>query len=168
MKKILQEFEHLLRLREFNSAGNKLLEQKAYSEVKSSLGKEYIDNIDEKILRWINVTKAEYFLDKKSVETYLEAKMLFRDGFFKAGISVCRTICEMICYETLSNINHPFGDLASIEQKSYRPLLKFIAFPKTITKADFNDKILKAIPDGDEKNFLNLRLQLKETIIFLK
>jgi len=168
MKQILQEFEHILRLREFISTGDKLRQKQAYNEVKESLGNEYVDNIDEKILRWISATKAEYFLDKKSVETYFEAKMLYRDGFFRGCISVCRTICEMVCYEILTAIDHPFGDLNAIEQESYSPLLKFIAFPKTISKTDFNEKILKLIPDGDEKNFFKSSFTLQKDKYILK
>lgn len=139
MSDILQEFEELLRLREHYFRGDKLMHDASFDQIKKALGSEYVDNIDEKIVRWINVTKAEYFYNKPPVIPYFEAKMLFRDGYFESVVSMSRIICEMICVEILTRIAHPFGSNQEIEQESFRVLLKFCAIPKTLTKDTFNN-----------------------------
>jgi len=167
MSDIISDYEHLLRLRDFYRRGDKPMHDKAYQQIKDSLSKEYAANLDEKIERWIQTTKVEFFWDKKPAETHIQAKMLFRDGFFEACISLCRTICEMICYEILERTSHPFGDNGSIEQENFRTLLKFIALPKTFPKEAFI-KLLNSIPPSDEKNFLKSSYVLQQGKYFFK
>jgi hypothetical protein len=140
MSDILQEFEELLRLRDYYAQGNKVMHDTSFSQIKEALGDEYAKNIDEKIERWVNVTKVEYFYNKLPIVPYFEAKMLFRDGYFESVVSMCRIICEMICVEIIKNTTHPFGATEDIEQESFRVLLKFSAIPKRLTTSEF-DKI---------------------------
>lgn len=153
MNDILQEFEELLRLREFYFQNNKEMHDATFSQIKEALGNEYIENIDEKIERWVNSTKIEYFYNKPPVVPYFEAKMLFRDGYFESVISICRIICEMICVEILEKIPHPFGSIEEIEQESFRVLLKFSAIPKTLTDNEFTN-IRSKLEPLDENNKL--------------
>jgi len=94
--------------------------------IRKDLSCEYLDNLDKKIERWVNITNYTYFESKKPVVYYIEAKMLYRDGFFEAAISMARSICEMICYDILNEITHPFGSHDNIEKQNFRPLIKFI------------------------------------------
>jgi len=150
MSDILQEFEELLRLREHYFQRNKEMFDASFGQIKKALGSEYVDNIDEKIQRWINVTKVEYFYNKPPVIPYFEAKMLFRDGYFESVIAMSRIICEMICVEILSRISQPFGTNQDIEQESFRVLLKFCAIPKTLTDVEFKKISGKLDKEKDE------------------
>lgn len=152
MDRIIQDFEHILKVREYYLAKDKVRHDLAYAKVKESLGREYLDNIDEKLVRWIKATAAEHYYDVKPVEYFIQAKMLFRDGFFEACIAMTRLTCELICYELLKTISHPFGNQQELEQISYRVLLKYLAFPKVLSEQSYN-KIIDKIKDPDEKNF---------------
>lgn len=120
-KLVLSEYENLLRTKKAFFAGCRLRHEKYLSEVRKDLGNEYLDNIEEKITRWIDVTNFMYFRESKPVEFYIQAKMLYRDGFFEATVTMARTICEMICYDLLP---HPLP--SDIKDYDFRKLLNYI------------------------------------------
>ncbi|RZM24567.1 MAG: hypothetical protein EOO88_22405, partial [Pedobacter sp.] len=66
-----------------------------FERISNALKKEYIENSDDKLNRWIEVTAALWFRDVAPVRFYLQAKMLYRDGFYEAAIILSRSICEM-------------------------------------------------------------------------
>jgi len=106
---IISDFEELFKLKEFYKNNKKEPYECTYELISHSLKNEDIDNIDSKIERWINISHVLYFKDVPPVKFYLQAKMLFRDGFYEAAITLSRSICEMICYEKLTKMSHPFG-----------------------------------------------------------
>ncbi len=125
-----------------------------YERLKNDLKNQYIENIDDKISRWVNITKAPYFQDTIPVRFYIQAKMLYREGFYEAAINVTRSICEMICIEELTKQPHPFGDL-SIPDKhspSFNLLKQFLLMPKKIDKKIFQNEIVGKILDNDPKD----------------
>ena len=112
---IISEYEELLKVKKFSDERKEDSEMQipfecTYERLKNDLKDHYVENIDEKISRWISITKAPYFHDVIPVRFYIQAKMLYREGFYEAAISVSRSIAEMICYEELANKPHPFGD----------------------------------------------------------
>lgn len=169
--KIVSEYEELLRVQEFflERKNNHMMEM-AYDNtrerLKNDLKNQYFENIDEKINRWISVTKVPYFEENLAIPYYIQAKMLYRDGFYEAAISVSRSICEMICFLELSKITHPFGDL-TIEDKhspSFSVLKQFLLLPKRISKKEFLHNIIPNIVDHESKdkdsNFLKSSYEL--------
>ena len=72
-----------------------------YELIAKALKEEYSENIDEKIKRWVSVTHIPYFENAKPVIYHIQAKMLYRDGFYEASIALSRFVCEMICYDLL-------------------------------------------------------------------
>jgi len=66
------------------------------------------------------------FDDTAPTRAYIQAKMLYRDGFYQATIMVARSIAEMFCYDRLDRMPNPFGTREQIEQKNFRPLLKWL------------------------------------------
>ncbi len=153
-KDIVSDFEELLKLKEFQRDNEKKPYECTYEQISKSLSNEYVENIDEKIRRWLSVTHFLYFEDVVPVKFYLQAKMLFRDGFYEAAITISRSICEMICYEILTRQNHPFGTYEELELENFRTLVKFLAIPKKIEKDIFNSSIIEKLDNQDEKNFL--------------
>jgi hypothetical protein len=71
--------------------------------------------------------------------------MLYRDGFYESVIITVRSICEMICYDILRNMTHPFGNENEVGFINFRTLLKFIAIPKILPKDIFENEILNEI-----------------------
>jgi hypothetical protein len=120
---ILSEYEYLLRIKD---AGSKKQHDKFLDQIRKDLSGEYLDNLDKKIERWVDVTNYMYLESNKPVEFYIQAKMLYRDGFFEASIQMSRSICEMICYDLLRAIIHPFGGNDDIEKQDFRTLLKYV------------------------------------------
>ncbi len=123
---ILEEFEPLLEARAAAKSGNHQVYERLLQEIEQELGDEYVANIHRKIERWLEVTVVQYFYDRRPVQFYFQAKMLYRDGFYEAAIMLCRSISEMICYERLDGIAHPFGNLQQIEKKNFRDLIKWL------------------------------------------
>ena len=80
--------------------------------------------------------------------------MLYRDGFYEASIVVSRSVCEMICYDLLSKLQHPFGDLDEIEVPMYRAFVNFLAIPKNIERNVFEECVTAKISDLDQLNFI--------------
>lgn len=52
--------------------------------------------------------------------------MLYRDAFYEATIMMARSVCEMVCYELLDKIPHPFGTHEDVEKQSFRKLARFL------------------------------------------
>ena len=153
-KDIVSDFEELLKLKNFQRDNEKKPYECTYEQISRSLSNEYVENIDEKIRRWLIVTHVLYFKDVVPVKFYLQAKMLFRDGFYEAAITSSRSICEMICYEILTRQSHPFGTYEELELENFRTLVKFLAIPKKLGKDIFNSSIIKKLDNQDEKNLL--------------
>lgn len=168
MSDILQEFEELIRIREHFDRSDRISHDGAFNDIKKALGDEYIANIEEKIERWISVTKVEYFLNKPPVVPYFEAKMLFRDGYFESVVSMCRIICEMICVEILQRIPHPFGTAQEIEQESFRVLLKYAALPKHLSVEAFDMIAGNLDPASDEKKLFKSSYEKNNTVYVFK
>lgn len=157
---IISDFEELFRLKEFHKDKKKEPYECTYEQISHSLKNEYIENIDSKIERWVNISNVLYFKDVAPVKFYLQAKMLFRDGFYEAAITISRSICEMICYEKLIRISHPFGDYKDLELENFRTLVKYLAIPKDIDRQLFEKDILDKLNSTDDKNFLKSAYQL--------
>lgn len=149
----ISEFEELLKIKEFHEKKMKMPFDCTYEQIAKSLKREYNENITEKINRWIDITHIPYFENVISVTYYLQAKMLYRDGFYEAAIMLTRSICEMVSYDLLSKTTHPFGDIELIEVPSYRVFINYLAIPKSIVKDDFN-AIISSIDNLDDKNFI--------------
>ncbi len=160
---ILQEFDYLLKAKSANSNVKKYnlyLEQ-----IKRALGNEYLDNLDEKIERWIDSTRYEMFSDCKPVQFYFQTKMLYRDGFYEAAIVVGRSICEMFCYHYLSSVPNQYKDLEEIERTNFRELINYIFIPKEMP-GDFFEKF-DSVFSNEEKAFLKVSFPvLDEKIVF--
>ncbi len=151
----ISEFEELLKLKDFSKNSKmKMPFDCTYECIAKALQDEYVDNINEKIKRWVNVTHVMYFKNVKPVEYYFQAKMLYRDGFYEASIILSRTVCELICYDLLSRVPHPFGNINSIDTPAFRVFVDFLAIPKKIKKVIFDGEILKKINSNNSKNFI--------------
>lgn len=171
---IISEYEELLKIQEFSKlrkvdAKMQMPFECTYERLKNDLKNQYIENIDEKISRWISLTKIPYFHDVLPVRFYIQTKMLYREGFYEASISVSRSICEMICYEELRKISHPFGDLTIPDKHSpsFSILKQFLLMPKTIGKETFEKNIISNIVDENPQNkdsdFIKSSYQLDRT-----
>lgn len=151
---IIAEFEELLKVKEFHRDKNWLAFDATVQAVLRALSIEYNGNLKAKLDRWVSVTNARYFKHSLPVSYYFQSKMLYRDGFYEAAIILTRSICEMICYDRLVNIPHPFGSYEQLELENFRTLVKFIALPKSFGKEEFEKRIIQAISSGDVKNFI--------------
>jgi len=156
---IILEYEELFKIKKFYEEMKKDSKMQmpfecTYERLKDDLKNQYTENIGEKISRWINITKVPYFYDVLPVRFYIQAKMLYRDGFYEAAISVSRSICEMICYEELAKIPHPFGDLTIPDKHSpsFSVLKQYLLMPKTIEKKIFEKDIVEKIVDENLQN----------------
>jgi hypothetical protein len=124
--KIIEDFEPLIELRKAFAIGNEAMFEGTLQELKDGLVNEYKEKIDDKVLRWANATMVLRFYDRPPASAYIQAKMLYRDGFFDATIMVARSIAEMICYDRLDGAAHPFGTTAEIERKWFKDLIKWL------------------------------------------
>ncbi|SMG51697.1 hypothetical protein [Sphingobacterium psychroaquaticum] len=169
---IISDYEELFKIKDF---GKKRKEdaffQQAfdctYERLKNDLKNQYSENLEDKVNRWLNISKVQYFQDVLPISFYIQAKMLFRDGFYEASINISRSICEVICYEELSKQTHPFGDL-TIEDKhspSFNVLKQFLLLPKRIEKTKFQNEIVAKIIDTNpadrSTNFIKSSFELK-------
>ena len=156
---ILSEYEEILKVRKLSEERKTDAKMQTpfectYERLKNDLKNQYVENIDDKISRWVSVTKTPYFQDTIPVRFYIQAKMLYREGFYEAAINVTRSICEMICIEELTNQPHPFKNL-SIPDKhspSFSVLKQFLLLPKKIDKNIFLNDIVAKISDDIPKN----------------
>jgi len=144
----LSEYEELLKVRKLSEERKKDAKMQipfecTYERLKNDLKNQYIENIDDKISRWISITKAPYFQDTIPVRFYIQAKMLYREGFYEAAINVTRSICEMICFEELAKQPHPFEDLTIPDKHSpsFNLLKQFLLMPKKIEQDVFQQEI---------------------------
>jgi len=123
---ILQEYEFLIGA----NLARERDDQKSYasfiSDIRKDLKEEYLGNLDEKIDRWLDVTRVMHFSNARPVEFYMQTKLLYRDGFYEAAIMVARSTAEMICYDILQNLSHPFGTSEEIERHNFRKLARFL------------------------------------------
>jgi hypothetical protein len=123
---ILEDYEPLLELRSAFEHGEKQAFDSALEEISSELADEYRAKIEDKVLRWSTTTVVLRFYDSAPTRSYIQAKMLYRDGFYEATIMVARSIAEMICYDRLGGLTHPFGNREHIERKNFRQLIKWL------------------------------------------
>lgn len=152
---LISEYEDLLKIKDFHSNKSMRMPMLCTREkIAKGLKYEYSENIDEKIDRWIDITNILYFESAKCIPYYFQAKMLYRDGFYESAIMLTRSICEMTCYDLLSKIPHPFGDLDSIEVPMYRVFVDYLALPKVIEKNVFEKGICDSISDLSDNNLV--------------
>lgn len=123
---ILEDYEPLLDLKAAFEAGNRPAFDGVLRELADELANEYRTKIEEKVCRWATATVVLRFYDRPPVRAYIQAKMLYRDGFYEATIMVSRSIAEMICYDRLDGLAHPFGTAQQIERKGFRDLIKWL------------------------------------------
>jgi hypothetical protein len=124
---ILEDYEPLLDLNAAFEARNRPGFDGILRELASELADEYRTKINDKVCRWATVTRVPRFYDKPPTRAYIQAKMLYRDGFYEATIMVSRSIAEMICYDRLDGVTHPFGTVQQMERKCFRDLIKWLA-----------------------------------------
>lgn len=158
---IVAEYEELIKIKEFHMKEERDPLMWTYQKVLKDLEREYVNNIADKIDRWITVTNARYFKQSPGVLYYFQAKMLYRDGYYEAAIAMSRSICEMICYDFLSKEVHPFGTEKELEQTLFGPLLRFLAIPKNIEKAAFTTGIIGKITSQEDQNFFKSSYRLE-------
>lgn len=156
---IVSDYEELFKFKTFSeNRGKNPLIQRAYEctyeRLKNDLKNQYLENLDDKISRWLNISKVQYFQDVLPINFYIQAKMLYRDGFYEAAINVSRSICEMICYEEMAKTQHSFGDITIADKQSpgFTTLKQFLLLPKRIEKSIFENEIVAKINDVNPKN----------------
>lgn len=102
----------------------------AYDECVTTLCRDLLHEhragAEEKIARWIEVTRIAQARNTRSVQFYVQAKLLYRDGYFEAAIMMCRSAAELICHELLQTVEHPFGDADTIVRENFRRLARFL------------------------------------------
>ena len=123
---ILEDYEPLIELRNAYERGDKQTFDGVLAEISSELADEYRAKIEDKVKRWATATVVQRFDDTAATRAYIQAKMLYRDGFYEATIMIARSIAEMFCYDRLDRMPNPFGTREQIEQKNFRPLLKWL------------------------------------------
>jgi hypothetical protein len=158
---IICEYEQLIKIKEFHRDNEWDAYRWTYQRVIKDIEREYMGSIKEKLNRWVSITNARHFKNAPGVLFYFLAKMLFRDGYYEAGIAVARSICEMVCYDFLTKESHPFGTNEEIEQTLFGVLSKFLAIPKKIPKADFKKQISDKIQDIKARNFIKSSYHLE-------
>ncbi len=123
---VIEEFEALIEARAALAQGD--LEHVAgiSDEIASELLSEYGQNIQKKVERWIEATHIHYFYEKGPPRFYMQTKMLYRDGYHEATIMLSRSIAEMVCYDRLDGVSHPFGSVQDTEKTNFRKLLNWL------------------------------------------
>jgi len=154
-KSSISEYEDLIKAKMFFVERKREFHDFTFEKIKRGLGSEYLANINEKIERWIDITNFEYFRKSRPVEYYMLVKMLYRDGFYESAIITTRSICEMICYDILKTIKHPFGKQSEISLVNFRTLLRFICIPKTFPNDQFENEFLNKISHPQDKMIIN-------------
>ena len=154
-KASISEYEELIKAKVFFIEGKREFHDFTFEKIKRGLGSEYLANINARTERWIDITNFEYFRKSGPVEYYMLVKMLYRDGFYESAIITTRSICEMICYDILKTINHPFGNQSEISLVNFRTLLRFICVPKTFSNDQFEEKFLNKISRPQDKTTIN-------------
>jgi hypothetical protein len=125
-REVLEDFEPLLEL----SAARRRNDQRTIDGIVGEISKELNDELqllaEAKVQRWATATRVQYLYDGTPSRAYVEAKLLYRDGFYTATIMMCRSIAEMICYDRLDGRSHSFGSREEVERKSFRALLRWL------------------------------------------
>lgn len=171
---IVSDYEELFKFKTFaeNRNENPLTHRAyecTYERLKNDLKNQYSENLDDKISRWLSISKVQYFQDVLPITFYIQAKMLYRDGFYEAAINVSRSICEMICYEELAKTQHSFGDITIADKHSpgFTTLKQFLLLPKRIEKSIFQNEIVAKINDTNPKdkdsNFIKSSYELNKS-----
>ncbi len=124
---IIEDYEPLLELKAAFEAGNLPAFDGILRELSDELANEYRTKIKEKVRRWATATVVLRFYDRPPVRGYIQAKMLYRDGFYEATIMVSRSIAEMVCYDRLDGMTHPFGNVQQVEETPFRKLIRWLA-----------------------------------------
>jgi hypothetical protein len=124
---ILEDYEPLLELKAAFETRNRASFGGVLRELTEELANEYRAKIEDKVCRWASATAVLRFYDRPPVRAYIQAKMLYRDGFYEATIMVSRSIAEMVCYDRLDGAAHPFGTIQQVERKCFRDLIKWLA-----------------------------------------
>src|SRR5262245_59642837 len=112
---IIEDYEPLLELKAAFEARQRPAFDGVLLELSDELAAEYRAKIIEKVSRWATATVVPRFYDMPPARAYIQAKMLYRDGFYEATIMVSRSIAEMICYDRLDGVAHPFGNMQQVE-----------------------------------------------------
>jgi hypothetical protein len=123
---VIEDYEPLLELRAAFENGDKQAFEGVLEEISTELADEYRVKIDDKVKRWASATVALRFEDAAPTRVYIQAKMLYRDGFYEATIMVARSIAEMFCYDRIDRVPNPFGGRDEIERKNFRSLLRWL------------------------------------------
>jgi hypothetical protein len=123
---VLEDFELLLQARDALTNGNSSAYEEISAEIGTELAAEYKTQLGKKVRRWVEATVVPRFFDRGPVRYYIQAKMLYRDGFYEATIMLCRSTAEMICYERLDGAAHPFGTVQDVERRNFRELLRWL------------------------------------------
>lgn len=123
---ILMEYEYLFGALRAIARGDQQSLGSFLTDIRADVSGEYQANLDQKIERWLDVTRAEYWKRSPCVEFYIQAKMLYRDAFYEATIMTARSVCEMVCYDLIDRVPHPFGSRADVERENFRKLARFL------------------------------------------
>jgi hypothetical protein len=151
---IAAEYEQLLKVKEFHNEKKWLPFENTLQGISKAISREYNGNLGDKVDRWVSISNARYFRRSLPVSYYFQAKMLYRDGFYEAAIVLSRSICEMICYDFLSRISHPFGSYENLEMENFRNLARFLGIPKSFSKEEFQKDIVAKLSSNEEANFI--------------
>lgn len=123
---IIEDYEPLIELRQAFQHGDQSTFDGVLTEISTDLADEYRANIEDKVKRWTEATVELRFEDVAPTRAYIQAKMLYRDGFYEATIMVARSIAEMFCYDRLDRVQNPFGNRDEIERVNFRRLLRWL------------------------------------------
>ncbi|WP_143393242.1 hypothetical protein [Fimbriiglobus ruber] len=124
---ILEDYEPLLDLNAAFESRNRPAFDGILHGLADELANEYRAKIEEKVRRWATATRVGWFYDRAPVRAYIQVKMMYRDGFYEATIMVSRSIAEMICYDRLDGVAHPFGSIQQVERRCFRDLIRWLA-----------------------------------------
>lgn len=123
---VIEDYEPLAEIREAFHAGAREVFERTLRSLADELASEYRANIEEKICRWATSTIVLRFYDRPPPRAYIQAKMLYRDGFYEATIMVARSTAEMVCYDRLDGLQHPFGTVQQVEKRGFRELVRWL------------------------------------------
>lgn len=119
---VIEDHEPLLELKEAHDTGDWQAFHGLVNELSEDLANEYRTKIQDKVCRWSTATCVLRFYDRPPARAYIQAKMLYRDGYYEATIMVSRSIAEMVCYDRLDGLAHPFGTPEQVERRCFRDL----------------------------------------------
>lgn len=123
---MIEDYELLFELKRASEAREAKAFEGTLAEIGDELVAEFRAQLKDKILRWAKSTVVPRFQDRAPTRTYIQAKLLYRDGFYEATILVCRSIAEMICYDRLDGVSHPFGTSQQVERVNFRKLIEWL------------------------------------------